>query len=58
MLTVQTLAACVLAAATGCAVAQTVKVQQCGRVTNYKNNKFKFFNFFKAIKGTWWMPWL
>lgn len=27
MLTVQTLAACVLAAATGCAVAQTVKVQ-------------------------------
>ena len=27
-----------------------------GRVTNY--NSKTSFNFFKATKGTWWMPWL
>jgi hypothetical protein len=35
-----------------------VVLKQCGRVTNYNNFIILVSNFFKAIKGAWWMPWV
>jgi hypothetical protein len=35
-----------------------VGLKKCGRVINYKNSKILVSNFFKAIKGAWWMPWV
>ena len=35
-----------------------VGLKKCGRVTTTRITKILVSNFFKAIKGAWWMPWV